>query len=77
MSKRSILRIELSPDAKEKLDQICKAQGMTQISVLSRLVSWFVNQDEVIQASVLGILSAESLQVLAKDLLEKLALPSK
>lgn len=73
MSKRAIIRLQLDIKAKQLLDQLCERRGMTQISVLSRLVKWFGTQDEVVQASVLGLLSEESLGELSQSLLKRLA----
>jgi len=39
-AKRAVIRIQLDNDAKQMLDTICEDRGMTQIAVLSRLVSW-------------------------------------
>lgn len=72
MQKRSILRVQLSAEAKQQLDQLCLQRGMTQIAALSRLVSWFVKQEEVIQLTVLGVLSESSASVLAKELLGRI-----
>jgi hypothetical protein len=72
-AKRSIMRIQLDTSAKERLDQICKRRGMTQISVMSRLVNWFNQQDDIIQTDILQQLSEGSLAGVAKQLLKKLA----
>jgi hypothetical protein len=69
MSKRAVIRLQLDLSAKSALDDLCHKRGMTQIAVLSRLMLWFVKQDEVIQASILGSLSEQSLGALAKKLL--------
>ncbi len=63
------IRLQLDADAKDGLDRFCEERGMMQVTVLSRLATWFVRQDEVIQASVLGHLSDESLALLARNLL--------
>jgi len=73
MSKRAVIRIQLDLSAKQALDELCRKRGMTQIAVLSRLVTWFSRQDEVIQASVLQGLSDRSIAVLARRLLEQMA----
>ncbi|HEX8910852.1 MAG TPA: hypothetical protein VF796_00735 [Humisphaera sp.] len=73
MSKRAVIRLQLDLQAKQKLDDLCEAKGMTQIAVLSRLVTWFGRQDEVIQASVLGLLSDEMLGGLTARLHGRLA----
>jgi hypothetical protein len=46
---------------------------MTQIAIMSRVVHWLVAQDEVVQASVLGLLSDEALGDIAQLLLKRLA----
>ena len=72
-AKRSILRIQLDRGGKEDLARICEQRGMTQISLMSRLVQWFVRQDEAIQLLVLGLLSRELAGPLARRLLEQLS----
>ena len=61
MAKRAIIRLQLDLPAKQQLDKLCDHRGMTQIAILSRLVKWFGTQNEVVQASVLGLLSDEVL----------------
>lgn len=72
-SQRAIMRIQLDADAKEELDRICDKRGMTQIAVMSRLVGWFVKQDDVIQTAVMASLSEPTLGRLAKQLLKRIA----
>jgi hypothetical protein len=71
MAKRAIIRLQLDLPAKQQLDKLCDKRGMTQIAILSRLVKWFGTQDEVIQASVLGLLSDDLLGQLAPMLNSK------
>jgi hypothetical protein len=52
---RVIMRIELLPQARDGLAEHCERLGMTQVATTSRLVDWFCQQDDVIQAGVLGI----------------------
>lgn len=73
MAKRAVIRLQLDVAAKQQLDKLCERRGMTQIAVLSRLVKWFGRQDEVVQASVLGLLSDEMLGDLSQVLLKRLA----
>jgi hypothetical protein len=73
MAKRAVIRLQLDIVAKQQLDKLCERRGMTQIAVLSRLVKWFGRQDEVVQASVLGLLSDEMLGDLAEILLKRLS----
>ena len=72
IDRRAILRIQLDAAAKEDLDDLCEKRGMTQIAVMSRLVGWFVKQDDVIQTAVMASLSDDSLARLAKQLLKRL-----
>src|SRR3954464_1105828 len=65
-TKQAIIRLQLDGAAKEKLDEVCDLRGMTQIAVLSRLVKWFATQDEVVQASVLNLMSEERLGELSR-----------
>jgi hypothetical protein len=51
---RIIVRIELTPRAKSSLNELTDKAGMTQVAMLSRLVEWFANQSDMIQAAVLG-----------------------
>jgi len=67
------MRIQLDAGAKEELDELCDKRGMTQIAVMSRLVGWFVKQDDVIQTAVMASLSEPELRRLAKQLLKQLA----
>ncbi len=72
-AKRAVIRLQLEISAKQALDKLCERRGMTQIAVLSRMVKWFVTQDEVVQASILGLLSEATLGELAQVLLKRLA----
>ena len=72
-AKRAVIRLQLEIAAKQGLDKLCEKRGMTQIAVLSRLVRWFVAQDEVVQASVLGLMSDAYLGDLAQILHKRLA----
>lgn len=71
MAKRAIIRLQLDNTAKVQLDRLSDTRGMTQLAVLSRLLAWFVKQDELLQASILGLLSDQQLGVIAQLLLER------
>ena len=45
MAARIIVRIELTPKAKDRLNGLSERAGMTQLAMLSRLVEWFANQE--------------------------------
>src|SRR5947209_3697479 len=72
-AKRAVIRLQLEISAKQALDRLCERRGMTQIAVLSRMVKWFVAQDEIVQASILGLLSENALGDLSRVLLARLA----
>lgn len=72
MAARIIVRIELTPDAKSRLNELCKKAGMTQVALLSRLVEWFAGQNDMIQAAVLGQYPAELEADIAKLILKRL-----
>lgn len=72
-AKRAVIRLQLEVSAKQALDKLCERRGMTQIAVLSRMVRWFVTQDEVVQASILGLMSEATLGDIAQVLLKRIA----
>ena len=53
MPRYAIVRIELTPSAKELLSAFCDRAGTTQVSTMSRISEWFANQSELIQGAVL------------------------
>ena len=53
--RRVIMRIELLPNAKSKLESSCDQRGMTQVATTSRILEWFCAQNDLIQAVVLGL----------------------
>ena len=71
--KRAIVRLQLDLSAKNKLDDLCGHRGMTQITIMSRLVDWFTEQDDVTQTAILSRLAPESLAPMARKLLEKMS----
>jgi len=73
MSDRDIIKIAISPDSKQAIDDVCDRYGMSQIEMASRLYMWFADQDEVLQAAVLGILPKEVEVAVAKMVLERVA----
>jgi len=73
MASRIIVRIELTPAAKDALNELTDKAGMTQVALLSRLVEWFAHQSDMIQASVLGQYPSEIEADIAKLIMKKLA----
>ena len=49
------MRIELLPQAKEHLSELSNRLGMTQVAMTSRLVEWVCQQEDVVQAAILGL----------------------
>ena len=73
MAQRIILRIELTPNAKEHLNQTSDTLGMTQVAMLSRIVEWFSQQPELIQRIIVGHVPAQIEQQVARVMLRRLA----
>ena len=73
MAPRIIVRIELTPEAKRRLNELSDRAGMTQVSMLSRLVEWFANQSDMIQAAVLRQYPTEIESDIAKLILKRMA----
>jgi len=69
---RIIVRLELTPSAKDALQVISRRNGMTQVAVTSRLVEWFATQPDLVQAAILGhyphAIQAEIAQLILKRL---------
>jgi len=73
MPRRFVIRIELTHSAKGKLSELSDRNGMTQVSIMSRLVEWFMAQPDVIQAAVLGRYPHEIEQDVAGMILRRMA----
>ncbi|HEV8379516.1 MAG TPA: hypothetical protein VGP99_11750 [Tepidisphaeraceae bacterium] len=73
MDPRIILRIELTPGAKVRLNEFCDKAGMTQVATLSRLVEWFANQPDAVQRLIVGHVPREIQQDVARLMLKNLA----
>lgn len=73
MAQRHIMRIELSGPAKKKLSTLSDRYGMTQVSMMSRLVEWFAKQNEVIQSATLMNYPSDIAPDVAKLILEKMS----
>jgi hypothetical protein len=71
--KRAIMRIQLDAPSKTELDKLCERRGMTQIAVMSRLVGWFIKQDDMIQTAVMSSLSEPAMAQLARQMLKHIS----
>lgn len=70
MPKRVLVRIELTPQAKDRVEQVSDRRGMTQFAMLSRLVEWFSHLDVKVQPLVMGHYPKEIEAEVAKMLLK-------
>jgi hypothetical protein len=73
MARRFVMRIELVESAKNHLSELSEKTGMTQVAIMSRMVTWFSTQPELIQAAVLGRYPKEIEQDVAKLILKRMA----
>jgi hypothetical protein len=73
MASRIVVRLELTKEAKNRLAEISKRTGMTQVSVSSRLFEWFSKQTELLQAAVLGQYPKEIESEVAEMILKRVA----
>jgi hypothetical protein len=68
--RRVIMRIELFPRAKSHLETLCDRLGMTQVATTSRVIEWFAEQTDLVQAAILGLypesIRAEVAQLILK-----------
>jgi hypothetical protein len=71
--RRVIMRIELYPHAKDHLTNMCNRLGMTEVAATSRLVEWFCEQPDVVQAAVLGLYPEDIRAEVASLILKRMA----
>jgi hypothetical protein len=77
MSKRIILRIELSPLARGNFDNVLDTFGLTRVAASSKLLEWFSDQTEEIQTSILGLHPLPDPAELPVKVLKQVALDGK
>jgi hypothetical protein len=77
MAKKRViaLRIELTGSAKERLTDLSDQTGMTQVQVASRIIEWFTEQPDLIQAAVLGRYPPEIEADVARLIMHRVQLP--
>ena len=73
MSERQIIKIAVTHEAKDAIEQVSDRYGMSQIELASRLYRWFGDQPEEIQATILDLLPHSVAPDVAKLVLQKLA----
>ena len=69
------MRIEVLPEVMEILADATEQVGSTQVSVISRLLEWFVKQSDVTQAAILGLYPADIHNELPRMILNRVVLP--
>ena len=69
---RQNINIELAEGCKDALEAVRNWNGMTQKELVGRLISWFCEQDRVIQQVILGQIPPEIAPDVARIVLEKL-----
>jgi hypothetical protein len=67
------MRIELTGPAKQKLAMLSDKHGMTQVSMMSRLVEFFAVQDEKVQGAMMGHYPSEIAGDVASLILRRMA----
>lgn len=70
---RSMINIELSPEAQKAVDDSCDRMGMKKRELVARVLRWFAGQDAEIQTLVLGLIPPSVAPMVAKQLLENMA----
>jgi sRNA-binding protein len=60
MTKRNIVRLDLDGQIAGRLDRVTEEFGMTQVTLMSRLVEWFARQDLRTQTEIVMRRPAES-----------------
>lgn len=61
-----IVSVHLSPESKQRLDDVCFKRGMTIKRLLGRLIEWFVDLDKTEQSIVLGLVEEADIKGLAE-----------
>jgi hypothetical protein len=54
IKRKMIIRIELDHSDADALKDVCDRRGMTQISLVSRMVKWLARQDSEVQVDILN-----------------------
>ena len=67
------MRIELVPQAKTNLQALCDKLGMTHVATTSRVIEWFCQQNDVVQAVILGLYPEDIREDVPAMILKRLA----
>ena len=66
------MRIEVFPGVPESLADVTDRAGSTQVSVVSRLLEWFIEQPDVTQAAILGLYPGDIRKELPRMIVERM-----
>ncbi len=69
---RIIVRIEVTPKAKQALESLMEKHGMTQVALCSRLLEWLGEQPSVVRSSIVSELGAKANPDTAKLILQNM-----
>jgi len=70
---RIVLKINVTPAAKQAVEKWKGLHGMSEFAVASRVYEWFGEQDDEVQRAILGLFGPRLKPDVAKDVLDKLA----
>ena len=66
-------RLKLDPALKKELGKLFEKRGIDRTKASTRIMGWFLRQDEVIQQHILEQLPGEMESAIARLVLEKMA----
>lgn len=69
---RNYVKLELTKEAKDKLNFVADTRAMKLIGVSSRIIEWFVEQDEFLQSVILGQVPQQDQKTIIKLILKRL-----
>ena len=73
MAKRFIMRIDLTGAARKQISEISERYGMTQLTMMSRLVEWFETQSPEVQHTITTKMPGRSPREISKKILQNMA----
>lgn len=71
--RQNIVSVQLSEEAKNDLDNVSDARGMTIKMLMGKLIAWFVSLDRTEQSIVLGQVEAQDIKPLAQLVMDRQA----
>jgi hypothetical protein len=72
MKPRKIISVEVTEEAKARIDEVSEATGVDMKRIASRMYEWFAEQDDLLQKGILGILPKGLEPDLARAALERI-----